>query len=86
MVVRINLQVVLKLQFADEKYVGKQLELIQEQFLRFYSDTTLKRCLPLKILLCSQLDHYSVYGLFDKTYNMYSGYVVWPSTGGMRRS
>lgn len=59
---------------ADEKYVGKQLELIQEQFLRFYSDTTLKRCLPLKILLCSQLDHYSVYGLFDKTYNMYSGY------------
>lgn len=59
---------------ADEKYVGKQLELIQEQFLRFYPDTMLNRCLPLKILLCSQLDHYSVYGELDKVYHMYSGY------------
>lgn len=40
---------------ADTNYVGKQLELLENNFLNYYPDTLLKRCLPLKILLCSNL-------------------------------
>lgn len=41
---------------ADENYVGQQLDLIDNQFLTFYSDTTLRRCLPLKIILCDSIE------------------------------
>lgn len=58
---------------ADTNYVGKQLNLVEEQFLNFYPDTTLRRCLPLKLLLCSKLTHRSVNGGED-VWNMYSGY------------
>ena len=59
---------------ADEQYVGEQLDLIESLFLNFYPDTTLNRCLPLKILLCSKLDEYSAYGDLSKTFNVYNGY------------
>ena len=59
---------------SDEEYVGEQLDLIEASFLNFYPDTTLKRCLPLKLLLCSQLDEYSAYGTLQNTYVVYNGY------------
>ncbi len=58
---------------ADEVYVGEQLEMLETLFLNFYPDTTLRRCLPLKLLLCSRLTWRSQSG--DTTvYNVYSGY------------
>lgn len=44
---------------ADDKYVGKALDLLDEVFLKYYSDKCKKELMPIKILLCSQLD--SVY-------------------------
>ena len=41
---------------ADEEYVGQQLDLIEKLFLSFYPDSTLQRCLPLKMLLCKELE------------------------------
>ena len=41
---------------ADENYVGQQLDLIYSQFMSFYSDSTLRRCLPLKIILCDSIE------------------------------
>ena len=40
---------------AEEVYVGKQLELVEEEFLNFYPDSTLKQLMPIKLLLCSVL-------------------------------
>lgn len=40
---------------AEEEYVGQQLQLVEEVFLNFYSDTVLRTWLPMKILLCSEL-------------------------------
>ena len=40
---------------ADQNYVGQQLDLLENKFLRFYQDTMLRRCMPLKLLLCSEL-------------------------------
>lgn len=40
---------------ADEAYVGEQLEWLEDNFLSFYSDSTLRECLPLKILLGKNL-------------------------------
>ena len=48
---------------ADENYVGKQLEVIQDLWFDFYSDEFLKEFLPVKIMLCSQID--SVYISWD---------------------
>lgn len=42
----------MKITLADEAYVGQQLDLIEEQFLNFYPDTLLRRCLPQKLLFC----------------------------------
>lgn len=58
---------------ADEEYVGLQLELIENSFLSFYRDTMLKRCIPLKLLLCSKMDWRDARGAM-KLYNVYSGY------------
>ncbi|OMP79246.1 MULTISPECIES: hypothetical protein [unclassified Chitinophaga] len=41
---------------AEETYVGKQLEVIQRLWFRYYSDKFLKQFLPVKILLCSKID------------------------------
>lgn len=41
---------------AEEEYAGRQLQLVEEIFLNFYSDTVLANWLPMKILLCSQLE------------------------------
>jgi hypothetical protein len=40
---------------ADPEYVNKQLDLIQGTFFKYYQDSTLRRCLPLKFFLCSSL-------------------------------
>ena len=58
---------------ADEEYVGEQLDLIETLFLNFYPDTTLRRCLPLKLLLCGELNWRSVEGNVSLR-NVYSGY------------
>lgn len=44
-----------KLLEADENFVGPQLELLQQSFFRFYEESTLKKFLPIKVLLCSSL-------------------------------
>ena len=58
---------------ADETYVGEQLDLIETLFLDFYPDTTLRRCLPLKLLLCSELTWRTANGS-TALRNVYSGY------------
>lgn len=40
---------------ADEAYVGQQLDLIEKTFVSFYPDSTFRRCMPLKMLLCKKL-------------------------------
>ena len=39
---------------ADERYVGSQLEVLQNSLIDIYPDSLLE-CMPLKILLCSEL-------------------------------
>lgn len=56
---------------ADENYVGQQLDLLEAAFLNLYPDTTLARCLPLKLLLCGQLDWRNTSGR-STLYNTYS--------------
>ena len=58
---------------ADENYVGQQLDLLETQFLDFYPDTTLRRCLPLKLLLCSELMWVVTSGA-ETPYNVYNGF------------
>ena len=58
---------------ADENYVGQQLALVEEMFLNFYPDTLLRRCLPLKLLLCGKLSWRAGSELED-FYNVYNGY------------
>lgn len=58
---------------ADEDYVGEQLYLIETLFLNFYPDSTLRRCLPLKLLLCKEFGLRSPDGKFTP-YNVQSGY------------
>lgn len=48
---------------ADQNYVGEQLDLLESQFLRFYPDTMLHRCMPLKVLLCSELNEINNQGV-----------------------
>ncbi len=58
---------------ADENYVGQQLDLLEKSFLNLYPDTMLMRCLPIKLLLCSQLDWRTTAGK-STFYNTYSSY------------
>ena len=58
---------------ADENYVGQQLDLLEKSFLNFYRDTMLMRCLPMKLLLCSQLDWRTADNKVT-TRNMYNSY------------
>ena len=48
---------------ADEKYVGEQLDVIEKLWFSSYSDDFLKEFLPVKIMLCSEID--SVYVTWD---------------------
>lgn len=41
---------------AEEEYVDRQLQLVEDVFLNFYSDTVLSNWMPMKILLCSKLE------------------------------
>ncbi|WP_343671691.1 hypothetical protein [Chitinophaga sp.] len=43
-------------QQAEEAYIGKQLQMIQRLWFRYYSDKFLKEFLPVKVLLCSKVD------------------------------
>ena len=40
---------------AEEAYAGKQLDLLEEEFLNCYPDSVLRQWMPLKLLLCSVL-------------------------------
>ncbi len=40
---------------ADPDYVDKQLDLIDSTFFRYYADSTLRKYLPVKFLLCSSI-------------------------------
>lgn len=60
-------------EIADSNYVEQQLDLVEQQFLNFYHDTTLRRCLPLKLLLCSKLLNRTIQGT-ETRLNVYSGY------------
>lgn len=63
-------------QKADQAYVGKALDLINSICLDYYSDKFKKELLPVKLLLCSQLD--SVYAdyeyIFTPTFQMKTSY------------
>lgn len=41
---------------AEEEYVMQQLQLVEDVFLNFYSDTVLNTWIPMKLLLCSDLE------------------------------
>lgn len=41
---------------ADQDYVGKQLQLVEQHLLKYYPDTILRSWVPLKLLLCSKLE------------------------------
>lgn len=45
---------------ADENYVGEQVGLIQKVWFASYSDEFLKEFLPIKIMLCSDIDSVSM--------------------------
>ncbi len=56
---------------ADEAYVGQQLALVEEMFFQFYADSTLQRCMPMKLLLCSSVKNSPA---SSKQLNVYSGF------------
>lgn len=41
---------------AEEAYAGKLLDVVERRFLNFYPDTMLRRCMTMKLLLCSKLE------------------------------
>ncbi len=41
---------------ADQAYVGEQLRLVENQLFKYYPDSTLRRFMPIKLLLCSKLE------------------------------
>lgn len=55
---------------ADERYINRQLELIREQWLTPYSEKFLKAFLPVKILLCSQVDSLKAEYIFTPTFSI----------------
>lgn len=59
---------------ADTNYISEQLDLIEERFLNFYPDSTLRRCLPLKLLLCKTIRNRDAKGTFSAEKDVYSGY------------
>lgn len=42
---------------ADERYVGQQLQLIEDQVLKYLPDEFLRQMLPMKLLLASDIQH-----------------------------
>ena len=42
---------------ADENYVGGQLDLLENHFFKYFSDTLLYRVMPFKVLLISKFDY-----------------------------
>jgi hypothetical protein len=68
---------------SEPEYVDKQLDLIDSTFFRYYADSTLKKYLPTKFLLCSsilmynnapQLDGYLT-GFYNTNY-VYENFIV----------
>ena len=65
---------------ADENYVGEQLDLLENHFLKYFSDTLLLRTMPYRVLLSSVFDYiiYSSTGMPEvlprTLVNAYSGY------------
>ncbi len=46
-----------KLTPAEPAYINNQLDLLDSTFFRYYTDSTLRKYLPTKMLLCSSLKH-----------------------------
>lgn len=59
---------------ANTDYISAQLDLIQEKWFSYYTDTFLKKFLPSKIMLCSRVD------------SIYTGYVFTPSFAYIKAS
>ena len=55
---------------ADEAYVGEQLELLQDTWFSSYSDEFLSAFLPVKIMLCSEIDSVYATYVFSPTFMM----------------
>ena len=45
----------IKVDLPDEEYVGRQLDYVEQKFLKFYPDSILRKYMPLKIVLGSNL-------------------------------
>jgi len=60
---------------ADPNYVDMQLDLLDSTFFRYYADSTLKKYLPAKFLLCSSIQNNGVGAQLD-------GYLTSTSTTG----
>lgn len=43
---------------ADPAYISDQLDLLEDTFFKYYQDSTLRRYLPIKFMLCSSLTHH----------------------------
>lgn len=69
---------------ADEVYVEQQLDLIEKLFLSFYPDSTLQRCLPLKMLLCKELEQIDAAGVRTEL-NVYSSFDLLAFNWGSER-
>ena len=80
-----------RLKPADSNYVDKQLDLLDTTFFRYYADSTLRKYLPVKFLLCSsvlkngigaQLDAYLTTrsGMAESGYNYESFIANWGSS------
>lgn len=50
---------------ADSNFVDKQLDLLDSTFFRYYADSTLKKYLPAKFLLCSSIQNNGVGAQLD---------------------
>lgn len=55
---------------ADENYVGQQLELINKAWFSRYNDKILSKLLPVKILLCSEIDSMKTTYVFSPSFHM----------------
>ena len=62
---------------ADEAYVGQQLALLNEVWFSSLGDNVKKQLLPVKILLCSEVDSIKMNYVFEPTFHMsYDPYPV----------
>ncbi len=60
--------------FADENYIGNQLGLIEDLWFSHYSDEFLSAFLPVKVMLCSEIDSIQMEFVFTPSFHVeYTG-------------